>query len=64
MTTTLHLLNSEPDDRTATLIDVCSDEDDTTVVVSLYRDRISGAEIDWSRLARDLFAHERVICWW
>jgi len=64
MTTTLHLLNSEPDDQTAALIDACSDEDDRAAVACLYRDRVSGAEIDWSRLAADLFAHDRVICWW
>jgi hypothetical protein len=33
-------------------------------VVNLYRDGISGAAVNWVRLVDDIFAHDKVICWW
>jgi hypothetical protein len=33
-------------------------------LVNLYRDGISGAAVNWVRLVDDIFAHDKVICWW
>jgi hypothetical protein len=63
MTTTLHLLRSEPDDITATLIEALS-HDNTATVCPLYPDAISQAPVDWDRLVDDIFNHDKVICWW
>lgn len=59
----LHILKSEPDETVADVIDTLSGEEGAAVV-SLYRDEISGAAINWLRLVEDIFAYEQVICWW
>ena len=59
----LHILKSEPDETVARVIEAQSVEEDVAVV-SLYRDEITGQAVDWSRLVEDIFAYDRVICWW
>jgi hypothetical protein len=63
MTKVLHILKSEPDETIAKVIEAQSVEGEVAVV-SLYRDEISGNVVDWSRLVEDIFAYDRVICWW
>lgn len=63
MNTVLHILKSQPDDTVTALIESLSRE--TAVrVVGLYPDEISGTSVDWERLVEDIFACDRVICWW
>ncbi len=38
--------------------------EDEVAVVSLYQDEISGTGVNWSRLVEDIFAYDRIICWW
>jgi hypothetical protein len=63
MSRTLHLLRSEPDETVARLIDSIS-RNEAATVVCLYPDPISDTPVDWDRLVDDIFAHERIICWW
>jgi len=63
MAKVLHILKSEPDETVAGLIEALSMEDGVAVV-SLYKDEVSGSEVNWDRLVEDIFAYERVICWW
>ena len=63
MAKVLHILKSKPDKTTAELIQATANEDDIAVV-SLYEDEISGSRVDWSRLVKDIFGYDRVICWW
>lgn len=59
----LHLLKSEPDDLTETII-ASLGKAHVNTVVGLYPDGISPVAIDWLRLVDDVFAHDQVICWW
>lgn len=63
MTTTLHLLRSEPDENVAALIEALT-RDCTATVCALYPDAINQKPVDWDRLVDDIFNHDRVICWW
>lgn len=63
MNTVLHILKSRPDDTVAQLVEVLSKENGARVVC-LYLDEISGTPVDWDRLVEDIFACDRVICWW
>ena len=63
MAKVLHILKSKPDETIAELIQATANEDDIAVV-SLYEDEISGSRVDWSRLVKDIFGYDRVICWW
>ena len=63
MSRILHILKSEPDETVAGVIEAQSVEGEVAVV-SLYRDEITGQSVDWSRLVEDIFAYDRVICWW
>ena len=63
MARVLHILKSEPDETVARVIEAQSHESEVAVV-SLYRDEITGHAVDWSRLVEDIFAYDRVICWW
>jgi len=63
MAKVLHILKSEPDETIARVIEAQSVKEEVAVV-SLYRDEISGNAVDWSRLVEDIFAYDRVICWW
>jgi len=59
----LHILKSEPDETVAELIEASAAKDEIAVV-SLYQDEISGTQVNWSRLVTDIFAYDRIICWW
>lgn len=59
----LHILKSEPDETVAGLIQAQSDEE-YGAVVALYQDQITGSGVNWSRLVDDIFAYDRIICWW
>ena len=63
MAKVLHILKSKPDEYVAELIQATANEDDIAVV-SLYQDEISGSSVDWTRLVKDIFGYDRVICWW
>ena len=63
MAKVLHILKSEPDETITRVIEAQSVNAEVAVV-SLYRDEISGNAVDWSRLVEDIFAYDRVICWW
>ena len=63
MTTTLHLLRSEPDESVAALIEAL-ERDGTATVCPLYPDAINQKPVDWDRLVDDIFNHDKVICWW
>jgi hypothetical protein len=63
MAKVLHILKSKPDKTVAELIQASAAEDDIAVV-SLYADEISGSNVDWARLVKDIFGYDRVICWW
>ena len=63
MAKVLHILKTEPDETVAGLIEALSKEDGVAVV-SLYQDEVSGSKVNWDRLVEDIFAYDRVICWW
>ena len=54
----LHILRSEPDETVEKLIRALSDEEGVTAE-ALYQDYV-----DWSRLLDDIFAYDKIICWW
>lgn len=53
----LEILKSEPDETVSRMIDAHK-EGNEVKVVRLYE----GA--DYDALVEDIFAHEKVICWW
>ena len=55
----LHILKNPPDETIERLIDAMNDENDETAVEPLFK-----ADINWERLVDDIFAHDKVICWW
>lgn len=59
----LHILPSEPDNQVFQLIESISGQDGVTVAV-LYQDRLNPDRVDWFRLVDDIFAHDKIICWW
>ena len=63
MAKVLHILKSKPDKTVADLIQASAADEDIAVV-SLYQDEISGSSVDWSRLVKDIFDYDRIICWW
>ena len=63
MTKVLHILKCKPDESVARLIEASAAEDEIAVV-SLYQDEVSGTAVNWSHLVKDIFAYDRVICWW
>ena len=54
----LHILKSKPDETIEKLIDSLTETDEITVQ-PLFQ-----GNIDWTRLVDDIFAHDKVICWW
>lgn len=54
----LHILRSEPDVMTKTLIEKTFDESQSTMV-SLFE-----GEIDYTQLVRNIFDADKVISWW
>ena len=63
MAKVLHILKSKTDESVARLIEASAAEDEIAVV-SLYQDEVSGTAVNWSRLVKDIFVYDRVICWW
>jgi hypothetical protein len=53
----LHILKTEPDETVKEFTEAFADEEVTTV--SLYE-----GEIDWTGLVDEIFAADKVICWW
>jgi len=54
----LHVLRSEADLNVEKFIDILSEGNESTVA-PLYQE-----DVDWSRLVNDIFAHDKVVCWW
>jgi hypothetical protein len=54
----LHILRTEPDETVERLIETLSGEEGVTVE-ALYQENV-----DWSRLVDDIFAYDKIICWW
>jgi len=54
----LHILKSEPDDNTRTLMDILSEGEEATEF-SLYDE-----PADYDKLVDMIFDHDRVITWW
>ena len=54
----LHILRTEPDETVERLIETISGEEGVTVE-ALYQENV-----DWSRLVDDIFAYDKIICWW
>jgi len=54
----IHLLRSEPDEVTRRLIDGLAKHNQNTKVL-LYEDTV-----DYDSLVDDIFANDRVVCWW
>jgi hypothetical protein len=54
----LQIIRTEPDDTVQNLSGLVSMKDDTPAVL-LYQ-----GEVDWPKLVDDIFAHDKIICWW
>ena len=54
----LNIVRSEPDDAVKNFIETFS-QDAEDKVIALYE-----GDVDWSCLVDEIFAHDRVICWW
>ena len=54
----LHILRNAPDETEQKLIELMSKDEESTV------QPLFNGSIDWERLVDDIFAHEKVICWW
>lgn len=63
MEKTLHILRTSPSEIVERLIDAIAG-DQWATVVALYEDDLSQTPVNWRRLVEDIFAHDRVICWW
>ena len=55
---TLHILKSEPDNTWERIIEHLTEKEEATVQ-PLFQ-----GNVDWERLVDDIFAHDKVICWW
>ena len=55
---TLHILRSERDASTDTLINALPD-DPTAKTIKLYTE-----DVDWASVIDDIFSYDNVICWW
>ena len=54
----LHILKSEPDERTKTLMEIVSQGEEVTEF-GLYDE-----DVDYGKLVDLIFEHEKVITWW
>jgi hypothetical protein len=54
----LHILKSEPDETTKTLMDIISEGEEVTTF-SLYEDNP-----DYEKLIDLIFEHDKVVSWW
>ncbi len=55
---TLYVLKSKPDSIVKNLMDHISKEEEFKST-ALYKEKV-----DWSQLVDDIFAYDKVICWW
>lgn len=55
---TLYVLKSEPDSTVEKLMDHIAGKTQSKCT-ALYEENV-----DWSQLVDDIFAYDRVICWW
>ena len=53
----LHIIKSEPDETVDRLTEAFADQEVTTV-------RLDEGAVDWEQLVEEIFAHDKVICWW
>jgi hypothetical protein len=53
----LHILKSEPDEMIEAFLDAFVEDEVETV-------RLYDGEVDWAALVDQVFAHDKVICWW
>ena len=53
----LQILRSEPDEEVREWMAAFTDEEVTTV--PLYQ-----GDVDWAALVDQIFAHDKVVCWW
>jgi hypothetical protein len=54
----LNIVRSEPDEMIQKFVEAFS-ENNKDKVVALYK-----KDVDWEEVVDDIFAHDRVICWW
>ena len=54
----LQIFRTEPDDTVQNLSELVSMENDASSAL-LYQ-----GEVDWPKIVDDIFAHDKVICWW
>lgn len=54
----LQIHRTEPDDTVQNLSELVSMENDASVAL-LYQ-----GEVDWHKLVDNIFAHDKIICWW
>lgn len=54
----LHIYRSEPDETVAKIVQTTTNGDQAKVV------ELFNIDVNWTRLVDDIFAHEKVICWW
>ncbi|MEE8480016.1 MAG: hypothetical protein V3T59_02120 [Desulfobacterales bacterium] len=54
----LHILKSEPDENTRTLMGILSEGEENNILC-LYEE-----DADYERLVDMIFEHDRVISWW
>lgn len=54
----LQIFRTEPDNSVQKLSEFVARENEAAVAV-LYQ-----GEVDWPKLVDDIFAHDKVICWW
>ena len=54
----LQIIRTKPDDTVQNLSELVSKENDASAAL-LYQ-----GEVDWLKLVDDIFAHDKVICWW
>ena len=54
----LHILKSEPDDNTMTLMEILSQGEESTEF------KLYGEEADYENLIDLIFEHDKVVSWW
>ena len=54
----LHILKTEPDESVEKFTNFLATQNETSVV-ALYENTT-----DWEALVDDIFAYDKVICWW
>ena len=54
----LHILKSEPDDNTLTLMEILSQGEDKTEF------KLYGEKADYEKLIDSIFEHDKILSWW